>query len=381
MKFKTIEKILYVEDEKAIQDELSEVIENFCETLYRADDGFQGLDLYKKYNPEIVITDIKMPIMDGIKMAKEIRKINPDAHIVFTTAFSDIEYFQEAIELQVEGYILKPINLEALEKKILSIIDSITLKKELHEKEQMLVHTSKLAAMGEMIGNIAHQWKQPLSVISMSANNVKVRYELGENITVQDTIDFADKTLQQVQFLSQTIDDFRQFFTPLDNQRIYNLSKFINKCIDLVSASFDSNTIKAVKEIDAKIDTFGDPNQLIQAIINILNNAKDALKNAQNIREKLVFIVSAKESNNNLIISIKDNAGGIPENILPRIFEPYFTTKDHEGGSGLGLYITHTIITNNLKGTIRVENEVFDYEGETYKGAKFTITLPLAENI
>jgi signal transduction histidine kinase len=381
MKFKTIEKILYVEDEKAIQDELSEVIENFCETLYRADDGFQGLDLYKKYNPEIVITDIKMPIMDGIKMAKEIRKINPDAHIVFTTAFSDIEYFQEAIELQVEGYILKPINLEALEKKILSIIDSITLKKELHEKEQMLVHTSKLAAMGEMIGNIAHQWKQPLSVISMSANNVKVRYELGENITVQDTIDFADKTLQQVQFLSQTIDDFRQFFTPLDNQRIYNLSKFINKCIDLVSASFDSNTIKAVKEIDAKIDTFGDPNQLIQAIINILNNAKDALKNAQNIREKLVFIVSAKESNNNLIISIKDNAGGIPENILPRIFEPYFTTKDHEGGSGLGLYITHTIITNNLKGTVRVENEVFDYEGETYKGAKFTITLPLAENI
>lgn len=102
------------------------------------------------------------------------------AVIVFTTAFSDIDYFQEVIELQVEGYILKPINLQSLETKILKIIDTFELKNELFEKEQMLFHTSKLAAMGEMISNIAHQWKQPLSVIAMEENNIKVELESTE---------------------------------------------------------------------------------------------------------------------------------------------------------------------------------------------------------
>lgn len=375
--FSKVSKILYVEDEKQVQEELAEVIENFCDTLYRADDGYQGLDLYKKHNPDIVISDIRMPVMDGIKMCNAIRKFNKDAHIIFTTAFSDIDYFQEAIELQVDGYILKPINLDALEKKILNIIATIELQKELFEKEQMLIQSSKLAAMGEMIGNIAHQWKQPLSVISMGANNLKVTYALNDTIEPQEALDFADHTIQQVEFLAKTIDDFRGFFNPNKMHEMYNLKSYINKCIDLVNASFDSNTIKTVKDIDDKIDSYGDPNQLLQAIINILNNARDALKNASGLRERLVFIFTAKEDGDNIVISIKDNAGGIPENILPRIFEPYFTTKEESGGTGLGLYITYTIITKNLKGSIKVENDVFEYEGENYKGAKFTITLPM----
>lgn len=377
-KFDKVAKILYVEDEKNVQDELAEVIESFCETLYRADDGFQGLDLYNKHNPDIVITDIRMPVMDGIRMCNEIRKTDPDARIIFTTAFSDIDYFQEAIELQVDGYILKPINLDALEKKLLSTIASIKLKEELFEKEQMLVQTSKLAAMGEMIGNIAHQWKQPLSIISMEANKLKANYALNEILEPQTALNFADNTLKQVEFLAKTIDDFRGFFNPNKPNEVYNLKSFIDKCIDLVDASFDSNTIKTIKDIDDKIDSYGDPNQLLQAIINILNNARDALKNASDLREKLVFIVSAKEDEHqNIVISIKDNAGGIPENILPRIFEPYFTTKEEQKGTGLGLYISHTIITKNLKGSIKAENDIFEYDGEKYKGAKFTITLPM----
>ncbi len=376
---KKINSILYVEDEKYIQEELSEVIETFCETLYTADDGIQGLKYFEAYNPDIVITDIKMPIMDGIEMCKKIKEKKQDIPIIFTTAFSDVDYFQEAIELQVEGYLLKPISLELLEKKILTIIDNLELKKELFEKEQMLLQSSKLAAMGEMLSNIAYQWRQPLSTISTTATGMKLLKEV-DNLSDEQFNKNCDVINDNTQYLSNTIEDFKNFFSPKNQSEIIDLHEYLNKCVDLVSASFDNNLIKTVKEIDEKINSYGDPNQLLQAIINILNNAKDALEEASNLYEKLVFIITVKEDlNNHILITIKDNAGGIPEKILPEIFEPYFTTKKNKNGTGLGLFITHTIITKHLKGTITVENEIFEYEKKSYKGAKFTITLPLYE--
>lgn len=376
-KFKQAKSILYVEDEKGVQELLSDVLEMFCETLYTADDGFQGLELFHKHQPDIVITDIKMPVMDGIEMAKKIKEKSADVPIVFNTAFSDVDYFIEAIELQADGYLLKPIDLQALEKKVLSIIDSIELKKELLEKEEMLIQSSKMAAMGEMIGNIAHQWRQPLSAISMRANNIKINYELNGKISNEESLEFADKVIEQSRYLSNTIDDFRSYFNPITEGEEYNLKEYLDKSIQLVGASFDDNMISIIQNIDEKINSYGDKNKLLQAIINILNNAKDALVAASELREKLVFIFTVEEDeNNNIVIVIKDNAGGIPEKILPRIFEPYFTTKHKAQGTGLGLYITYTIVTKNLTGTIKAENEVFEHEGVSYKGAKFTITLP-----
>jgi len=376
-----VKSILYVEDEKEVQKELAEVIELFCENLYLADDGVQGLEQYKNYNPDIVISDIKMPFMDGITMAKKIKEIDDEVHLIFTTAFSDVDFFQDAIELQVDGYILKPIDLELLENKIKKVIKAIKLKEELYEKEQMLLQQSRLASMGEMIGNIAHQWKQPLSIISIAASNIKLDYDM-DNIKKESLISCVDNTLTQVEYLAKTIDDFRTFFNPSQKSLPFNIKKFIDKCIDLVSASFDANTINTIKKIDDKIDSFGDPNQLSQALINILNNAKDALKVAENIQKKLVFVFTAKEDNNqNIVITIKDNAGGIPNNIIDKIFDPYFTTKQATNGTGLGLYITHTIITKNLKGSISVENDEFEFDNVNYKGAKFTITLPLIAKV
>lgn len=377
MKIDKINSILYVEDEKVIQEELSEVIENFCENLYIADDGIQGVKVFKSFSPDIVITDIRMPLMDGIEMCKKIREIKEDIPIIFTTAFSDTGYFQEAIELQVDGYLLKPISLDLLEKKLVSIIENIKLKNELFVKEQMLLESSKLASMGEMISNIAHQWKQPLSTISTIATGMKL---LKENKSLPDKEFYKDCDViyENTQYLSDTIEDFKDFFNPIKRTESFNLHRYLDKCVSLVSASFENNMIRTIKDIDDKINSYGNPNQLIQAIVNILNNSKDALKEASHIQEKLVFIFSIKEDEalNTISIMIKDNAGGIPENVLPKIFDPYFTTKGKINGTGLGLYITHTIITKNLKGNVKAENEVFDYEGKTYKGAKFTITLP-----
>ena len=375
--FRKVKSILYVEDEKFVQEELAEILENFCETLYLADDGFQGLEIFYQKSPDLIISDIKMPIMDGLDMAKRIKEENPKIPIIFTTAFSDVDYFQEAIELQVEGYLLKPINLELLEKKVFAVIENLELKKNLFEKEQMLLYTSKLATMGEMIANIGHQWRQPLSGISTAATGMMLLKE-GEKLTDEVFYEYCELINKDVQYLSNTIDDFKAFFSPNKIQKVFNLKEYLHKCVELVSASFDTNMIRTIQEIDEKINSFGDPNQLLQALINILNNAKDALRTASGLREKLVFIFTIKEDgNNNMIITIKDNAGGIPEKTLPRIFEPYFTTKDQTLGTGLGLYITHTIITKNLHGEISVENEIFTHEEETYKGAKFIIKLPI----
>ena len=373
--------ILYAEDEKNIQDELKEVLQDYCENLYLADDGIQALKEYKNNSIDIIITDIKMPNMDGIEMSKKIKEINPEQSIIFTTAFSDTTFFQEAIELQVDGYILKPVDLDLLEKKIVDTIKYIKLKEDLEVKEQMLIEQSKLAAMGEMIGNIAHQWRQPLSVITTSASGFLLKLELNGDIDKEFLLKYSQEIVDQANYLSQTIDNFREFFKPIDKLTSYKLKEFLEECVELVSAAFDNNYIKVVKDIEAEINTYGDSKQLAQALINILNNAKDALKDVQTLQKKLVFIVSAKKDDKNLTIEIKDNAGGIPEDIIDKIFEPYFTTKQKSQGTGLGLYITHTIITKNLNGKVYATNDEYEFEGERYKGAKFTIILPLDTNL
>ena len=368
--------ILYVEDESGIRENLAEFLERFTKDLYLAEDGKVGLELFEKYKPDIVISDIKMPNMDGIEMAKRIKEINEEQYIIFTTAFSDNDFFIQAIDLQVYSYILKPVKLKHLEKKINEIVNNINTKDDLEKKEQMLIQQSKMAAMGEMISNIAHQWRQPLGTISVIASGLQLANEK-ENISKDKIDEDMELIIENTKYLSQTIDDFKNFFSNLNQEgNKASLSDFLEKSVSLTSAAFINNDIVIIKDIADDIKVVGDKNQLIQAIINILNNAKDALKE-KNQNKKCVFIVTAKQNEHGIIISIKDNAGGIGENIIDKVFEPYFTTKSKDNGTGLGLYISKEIITKNLNGTIEVKNEEFQYEKENYKGANFIITLPL----
>lgn len=379
MVFKKVNSILYVEDEKLVQEQLADVIQDYCNTLYLADNGEQGLLLYQKYKPEIVISDVKMPIMDGIEMVKQIKAIDDGVRVVFSTAFSDYEFLQSAIEMQVDGYVLKPISLEKFENKLHRLVQDIKNKEDLESKEKMLIQQSKVASMGEMLSNIAHQWRQPLSAMAATISSIKLDVSLGRDLTPQTITACADSVEDQVAYLSKIIDDFRKFFRPNDNEIPYKMSEFISRCKDLIQASFsNSKTIDVIIEMDNDIENIEYYDQLIQAILNILNNARDALKKVEETQNRLMFLFSIKNNEDNeIVITIKDNAGGIPENIIERIFDPYFTTKHKALGTGLGLYITHTIITSNLKGSIGVENEIFEYRGEEYKGAKFVIKLPI----
>ena len=262
---------------------------------------------------------------------------------------------------------------------VASFLD-ITLQKEmeskLKEKEILLIQKSKMAAMGEMIENIAHQWRQPLSLISVVSSTLLLQKKLDMHIPKDEECEQLTKIGDTVNYLSQTIDDFRSFFKEKKLKENFLLEDSYKKVLNLMCSNFKAMQIDVIENIEnVEIETF--ENELIQVIMNILTNAKDVLLSKGNDFRKLIFIEIYKE-NDKSIFSIKDNAGGIPIENIEKIFEPYFTTKGDEG-TGIGLHMSKEIIQNHMNGELKVENSTFDYQGEEYKGAKFTIILPLSQ--
>ena len=262
---------------------------------------------------------------------------------------------------------------------VASFLD-ITLQKEmeskLKEKEILLIQKSKMAAMGEMIENIAHQWRQPLSLISVVSSTLLLQKKLDMHIPKDEECEQLTKIGDTVNYLSQTIDDFRSFFKEKKLKENFLLEDCYKKVLNLMSSNFKAMQIDVIENIEnVEIETF--ENELIQVIMNILTNAKDVLLSKGNDFRKLIFIEIYKE-NDKSIFSIKDNAGGIPIENIEKIFEPYFTTKGDEG-TGIGLHMSKEIIQNHMNGELKVENSTFNYQGKEYKGAKFTIILPLPQ--
>ena len=253
-----------------------------------------------------------------------------------------------------------------------NITEQVKNQTQLKEQEQLLMQQSKLASMGEMIGNIAHQWRQPLSIISTSATGMKIQKELG----ISDN-DEEIKSLicinENAQYLSDTIDDFRDYFKKSKTKDFVSLDKLFEKTLKLISTRLKNKNITIVENyVDIKFNTY--EREMIQVFINIINNSIDAFENKD--YDKVIFLETYKLENK-IIIKIKDNAGGIKEAILPRIFEPYFTTKELTQGTGIGLYMCNEIIVKHLNGNIFASNESFEYLGKQYKGSQFTIELPL----
>ncbi len=246
--------------------------------------------------------------------------------------------------------------------------------KENETQMNKMAEQTRLAAMGEMIGNIAHQWRQPLSVISTSASGLMVQKEYG---VLSDEIffKFCSNIDNSTQYLSKTIDDFRDFIQGDTKEETFTLKHLITKAITLVEYSIKENNINLIINAKIDIELFGPFNMLIQVIVNIINNAKDILIERQ-INNKIILIDLEKE-NNNINIIITDNAGGIPQNIKSKIFDAYFTTKHKSQGTGLGLNMAYNIITKSFKGSLIVENKTFMHQDIEYTGAKFIISIPI----
>jgi signal transduction histidine kinase len=227
--------------------------------------------------------------------------------------------------------------------------------------------------MGEMIGNIAHQWRQPLNVISTMASGIELKKELG-TLKDEEISPNMEAIIAQTTYLSKTIDDFRNFIKGGEIEEEIVISSLFDKTFSIVDASLKSHYIQIIRDIDQTIKIKGYENELMQAFINIINNAKDVLIENETIEDKYIFI-SAKSNENHCEITIKDNGGGVKPSIINRIFEPYFTTKHQSKGTGLGLSMAHKIITEMHDGTIVVSNVTYEYNKKECKGASFKITF------
>jgi len=246
-----------------------------------------------------------------------------------------------------------------------------------HEKQQkkqqeIIFQQSKMTAMSEFVSNIAHHWRQPLSVISTSATNLEVQKEFG-NLN-DELIETTVKTINtHSQYLSKTIDDFGNFINEKKEEKLFDINESIETFLNLVDSSIQNNSIKIISSLEDDLKIFACPTKLIYCFVNLFNNAEEVLQDKET---KLLFINSYKDLSN-LIIEFKDNGGGIDNEHILRIFEPYFTTKHKSFGTGMGLSITYDLIVNGLNGLITVTNEEYEYNSKQEKGAQFTITIPL----
>jgi len=232
------------------------------------------------------------------------------------------------------------------------------------EKDHLLIQQAKLASMGEMIGNIAHQWRQPLNNVGLLIQDLKNAHEFGDldkeylNVSV-------DKAMAIIHNMSVTIDDFRYFFAPQKEPQKFSMAESVIKSISFVNTSFKNRGIDIELDIQDDITIEGFPNEYSQVLLNLLNNAKDVLVERYVKKPKVTIRLFREE--NRAVLTIRDNGGGIPEDIMDKIFEPYFSTKPDDKGTGIGLYMSKMIIENKGNGKLLAKN--------TEDGAEFRIEL------
>ncbi|WP_373003870.1 PAS domain S-box protein [Sulfurimonas sp.] len=244
---------------------------------------------------------------------------------------------------------------------ILAVAEDIT---ELKNKDEMLINQSRQAAMGEMIGMIAHQWRQPISIISMDANNMLLDIAM-DKFNETEAEKYANNITIQTKHLSKTIDDFRNFFKPDKVITKVNIREIFDQTLSIVKNSLKNNNIELKISYQTEREVYAYPRELMQVFVNIINNSKDALSFKN--KENSIINIEVYEDKQYINTKICDNGGGIDADILSKVFDPYFSTKDEKTGTGLGLYMSKMIIEKHLNGVIEVCN--------SDEGACFTVRL------
>ncbi|WP_419774511.1 sensor histidine kinase [Halarcobacter sp.] len=290
-------------------------------------------------------------ITTEIQTQKKLKALNDNLENIVNDKTKELQDLNETLELRIK---------EEVEKN--------------REKDKTLIQQGRFAALGEMIGNIAHQWRQPLSAISSTVSSMQLQRQLA--IASDKDIDSSyESIMKYVQFLNQTIEDFRSFFRKDKEQIKFNIIEILNNSLSITSAVYKDNEIILTLDIkEEQLISKGFPNELSQVFLNILNNAKDVLKEKK--FEKRHVYIKAYSTKINNVIEIFDSAGGIPAHAKDKVFDPYFTTKHKSQGTGIGLYMSKDIIEKHMNGSLTAINSDFFIEQYHYFGACFKIELP-----
>ncbi|MBF0275900.1 MAG: PAS domain-containing protein, partial [Nitrospinae bacterium] len=387
-KFEDYLEIIRIKEKELINQIISDIIENDCpcDFYYRITlpNGSERIirqlgevTHYEKGKPvEMVGT-----IQDITKWKMREQTLKKDSHeLEERVKVRTKELLKTNLELEQDIAKRKKteILLKAKSKELTEFNKNleIKIKEEIdkrREKERMLIQQSKLAALGEMINAIAHQWRQPLNSLGLAIQNIEDSFDYGD-LTKETISKLVNDSMRDINFMSETIDDFRNFFKKSKEKVSFSLNDAIKETIRLSNPQFTNHSINLLYNNKSKeeIHILGYPNEFKQVLLNIISNAKDAickkyptLNESEECIGKISITMSSKD--NNVQIDIEDNGGGIEEEFLEKIFEPYFTTKEDDKGTGIGLYMSKTIIDKNMKGELSVKNG--------NEGAIFTLSL------
>lgn len=248
-----------------------------------------------------------------------------------------------------------------------AISQEITSKKALEEQQGILIEQSKSAAMGEMISMIAHQWRQPLQAVSILIQKLPLTKMIDGEISDELLNQVVEDIGNQLDYMSKTIDDFRDFFLPDKPKECVQVDNIIEKALDFLAVMIKTDSIDINLEVKTDTKITVHVNELVQVLINLIKNARDIMLERE-VKQKIINICCYKNGDY-LVIDIEDNAGGVPEEFLTKVFEPYFSTKTDKNGTGLGLFMCKTIIEKHSKGNLSFDNSSI--------GAIFKIELPI----
>lgn len=348
--------------------------EKFDINIFKSLSAENAMNVLIENKIDLILCDVQMPDVDGFEFAQYLKELEntKDIPIVFITGiYNKDEYKSRGYDLGAVDYITKPINDELFYSKLNVYVDIYNQKKQkdkkLEKTESLLVHNSKMASMGEIIGLISHQLKQPLNTLSLYCADVKLSHEYGE-INDEYIKEHSENTKNQITYMNDTIDSFLDFFNPNKIKSNFNISIAINKALELLKSKIHINSIELNLDIDETIETLGVEIEFTQVIVNIVNNSIDAFieKYSNNEEVNKIINISVKKEANSILIALEDNAGGISNNNIEEILDPYYTTK--ENGTGVGLYMVNLIVKNYMNGDLKISN--------SNVGLKFEIYLP-----
>jgi len=401
-----------------------------------ARNGSEALELIVAHAPDMVISDILMPEMDGFELCRRVREMEQPKRtpIILLTHLNDPADVLHSLEVGADYFVSKPYSNRLLLSRIGSVLqgeracrkgetdeevavsyhgqnfrihatcahtielllatyelaadknqDLLSAKlslsnlnreleqrviertaaltqetserlqamEELRKKDEVLMRQSRQAAMGEMIGNIAHQWRQPLNAVGLLVQDLTLSYEYG-NFSKAYLDANSQKIMQLVRHMSQTIDDFRNFFTPDKEKSEFDPFHVVERTLALVEGSLADKGINVEISAGTAPTISGHPNEFSQVLLNIINNAMDAFSDRECAQPLVKVGISSQGGK--AVVTIADNAGGIPTEIMDRIFEPYFTTKEQGKGTGIGLFMAKNIVEKSMNGSLTARN-------------------------
>ncbi len=376
--------ILVVDDEPMNLDLAKTVLCSDGHEVIFAQNGEEAILALQNHSIDAILMDVMMPVMDGFEATRRIKADERfcDIPVVIVTAASDKNSLKTGLSAGANEFLTKPYDIEELKLRIRNMLKlkqkndvlknmvekevSKRMKLEAEREQQLavLIQQTKMAELGTMMGVIAHQWMQPLTIISLNAQVFPEEVGGGEH-EFEVAKKYSKEILEQTDFMTQTINDFRSFYKPSKKKAPFSVLEQAGSIVLLLSSQLSQSGVSVEMSGDDTLCCMGYANEFKQVVLNIINNAKDAFEE-KGIKKRLVDILVESE-NGLIVVTISDNAGGIPLEVLPAIFEPFVSTKG-ERGTGIGLSLAKTIIEENMHGKISVQN-IDD-------GARFTIKLP-----